>query len=109
MPTSYTFTAPERDEVWLLVSEEVDEDLALELGEGDLDGGAGEVAGVVHLGRLLYLLLRLVGPRLLLGLVLLSLVCGTPLTVSKQNEDPLYMLSVSYVREYDLLVSILLI
>ena len=39
---------------------------------------------MVHLGGLLYLLLRLVGPRLLLGLVLLSLVRGTPLTVSKQ-------------------------
>ena len=80
-----TFAAPQRDEVWLLVSEEVDEDLALELREGDLDGGAGEVAGVVHLGGLLYLLLRLVGPRLLLGLVLLSLVRGTPLIVSIKN------------------------
>ena len=40
---------------------------------------------MVHLGGLLYLLLRLVGPRLLLGLVLLSLVRGTPLIVSIKN------------------------
>ena len=58
-------------QVWLSVAKKVDEDLRLHGGEGDLDGGPGEVAGMVPDWRPLHLLLGLVHPpgHLLPGVV----------------------------------------
>ena len=53
-------------EVGLSVAEEVDEHGLLHGGEGDLDGGPGEVAGVVRHGGALHLLLGPVRPVVLL-------------------------------------------
>ena len=53
-------------EVGLSVPEEVDEHGLLHGGEGDLDGGPGEVAGMVRHGGPLHLLLRPVRPVVLL-------------------------------------------
>ena len=85
--SSLTFTPPERDEVWLLVPQQVDEHFSLQLGEGDPHRGSGQVTGMVHLGRLLHLLLGLVGPSLLplLRLTLL-LAPRAPLPMSGDNE-----------------------
>ena len=40
----HVYEPPEVDQVGLLVSKEVDKELVLEGGEGDLDGGPGQVA-----------------------------------------------------------------
>ena len=40
----HVYAPPEVDQVGLLVSKEVDKELVLEGGEGDLDGGPGQVA-----------------------------------------------------------------
>ena len=53
-------------EVGLSVAEEIDEHGLLHGGEGDLDGGPGEVAGMVRHGGALHLLLCPVRPVVLL-------------------------------------------
>ena len=40
----HVYSPPEVDQVGLLVSKEVDKELVLEGGKGDLDGGPGQVA-----------------------------------------------------------------
>ena len=82
-----TFTPPERDQVWLFVSQEVDEHFSLQLGERDPHRGPGQVTGMVHLGRLLHLLLGLVGASLLPLLRLpLLLAPRASLPMSGDNE-----------------------